>query len=200
MEFFSFDNDKHVVHLAVVSLPVEKSTCTAFSHSAGSSVRCCWTENVWINAAVTTVSLASFFHMKHFKLTYRRHHLSFGLLDQWMCMYLHAYDESEAHKFSNMIRTNGVIPIFTSTHISHTRFAPSHTHTHSYHFVSPAAVYFHNITSCFTHSHYSILKASSPTVVRALRMCRWHQVCQIFTILNYPAAGMPLRLKISCSH
>lgn len=83
--------------------------------------------------------------MKHFKLPYRRHHLSFGLLDQWMCVYLHAYDESEAHKFSNMIRTNGVIPIFTSIHISHTRFAPSQTHT--------AITLFHLQLCIFTTSH-----------------------------------------------
>lgn len=109
----------------------------------------------------------------------------------------------QGSKFSNRLRTNSYSYFHLYWHLSHPFHPPPPTYTHTctiYRFVSPAAVYFHNITSSFTRSHYSILKASSPTVVHALQMCQWHQVCQIFTILNYLAAGMPLLMKISCSH
>lgn len=127
-------------------------------------MRCCWTKNVWINTAVTTASLVSFFHMKHFKLTYRRHNLSFGLLDQRMCVYLHAYNESEAHKFSEQTE----LFLFSLLLTSLTPVSLPHTHTHT------AITLFHLQLCIFTTSHlvsHTAITLSSKHPLQQLCVC-----------------------------
>lgn len=151
-----------------------------------------------MQAAATVSVLAS--HETCFMLPLRR---SISHLGYWinvcMCTCLQWHWNLFFKEVSSQIwYEQTVIPIFTSTDISHTRFTLPHTRS-SYRFVSPAAVFF---TTSHLVSHTAItLSSKHPLQQLCMRFrCVSNTKSARFSILNYPAAGMPLLMKISCSH
>lgn len=164
---------------------------------------CYWTRNMWINAAVATVSASQ--RPSHETLYTSSEKTSIlglgGLLYERARLYMHTMKLKvfQGSKFSNMNTVKQTqLCLFSPLLASLTLVSLSLTHT-------PAITLFHLQLCIFTTSHLVshtaiTLSSKHPLQPFVLQMCRRHQVCQIFTIPNYPAAGMPLLLKISCSH